>query len=112
MNKEICKRTSLLLLCLMLVISPQIGRAETAKSLGQAVSMSSYKDVTGDRHKDGTRSDEITQGANVLIVTKHSTDGHFDLLLKNRTGHWHRMYRWSTASASYRPVKVERNGQR
>lgn len=77
-----------------------------------AVPMSSYKDVAGDWHKDRTRSHEITQGANVLIVTKHSTDGHFDLLLKSRSGHWHRMYRWSAASASYRPVKVERNGQR
>ena len=69
-----------------------------------AVPMSAFKDVAGDWHKDGTRDHEITEGANVLIVSTHSTDGHFDLLLKSRTGRWQRMYRWSTESGTYHSV--------
>lgn len=73
-----------------------------------AVPMSSYKDTAGDWHKDGTRSHDITQGANVLIVSKQGANGHFDLLLKNRTGHWRRLYQWSAASESYQPVKDQK----
>lgn len=69
-----------------------------------AVPMSSYTDIAGDRHKDGTRSHEISQGANVLIVSTHSTNGHFDLLLKSRTGHWHRLFRWSVGAGGYEPA--------
>lgn len=70
-----------------------------------AAPMSSYKDIAGDWHKDGTRDHDITQAAHVLIVLKHSTNGHFDLELRNRTGHWRRTYRWSATAAAYRPVK-------
>lgn len=70
-----------------------------------AVPMSSYKDIAGDWHKDGTRDHDITQGANILVVLKHSTDGHSDLELKSRTKHWRRLYQWSAAAAVYRPVK-------
>jgi hypothetical protein len=66
-----------------------------------AVPMSAFKDVAGDWNKDGTRDHQITEGANVLIVAAHSTDGHFDLLLKGRTGHWQRQYKWSAASNTY-----------
>ncbi|TAL78378.1 MAG: hypothetical protein EPN75_10785 [Beijerinckiaceae bacterium] len=70
-----------------------------------AVPMSSYKDIAGDWHKDGTRDHDITQAAHVLIVSKHSTNGHFDLELRNRTGHWRRLYQWSATAAAYRPAK-------
>lgn len=70
-----------------------------------ATPMSSYKDIAGDWHKDGTRDHDITQAAHVLIVLKHSTNGHFDLELRNRTGHWRRLYQWSATAAAYRPVK-------
>ncbi|MHB8886253.1 MAG: hypothetical protein ACYC5H_14500 [Methylovirgula sp.] len=72
-----------------------------------AVPMSAYKDIAGDWHKDGTRSHDITQGANVLIIMKRSTDGYFDLMLKSRTGHWQHLYQWSKAAGAYRPVPVK-----
>lgn len=66
-----------------------------------AVPMSAYKDIAGDWHKNGTRSHDITDAANVLIVSPHTTDGYFDLLLKSRKGrHW-RLYQWSTVSETY-----------
>ncbi len=71
-----------------------------------AVPMSSYKDIAGDWHKDGTRSHDVNEGANVLIVTKHATEGHFDLLLKSRKGDWQRLYQWSATAAAYRPVSA------
>lgn len=76
-----------------------------------AVPMSSYKDIAGDWHKDGTRSHDITQGANVLIISKRSTNGYFDLLLKARIGHWQRLYQWSKAAGAYRPVPIKGVGK-
>ena len=70
-----------------------------------AVPMSAHQDIAGDWHKDGTRDHQITDAANVLIVTAHSTDGHFDLLLKARDGRSGRAYRWSVGTATYRPVR-------
>jgi hypothetical protein len=69
-----------------------------------AVPMSAFKDVAGDWHKDQTRDHQITDGANVLIVSAHSTDGHFDLLVKSRVGHSQRLYRWSAAANAYQPA--------
>ncbi len=69
-----------------------------------AAPMSAYEDIAGDWHKDGTRDHDITDAANLLIVTAHATGGYFDLLLKSRTGHASRTYRWSAASAAYRQV--------
>jgi len=71
-----------------------------------AVPMVAYKDIAGDWNKDGTRSHDITQGANILIVSKHSTNGHFDLQLRSRTGHWQRLYQWSSTAAAYRPAST------
>ena len=70
-----------------------------------AVPMSSYQNIAGDWHKDGTRDHQITDVSNVLIVTPHAVDGHFDLLVKQRAGHAETLYRWSLASADYQPVK-------
>lgn len=69
-----------------------------------AVPMSAYQDIAGDWHKDGTRDHQITDAANVLIVTGHSTDGYFDLRLNRRAGHSSRTYRWSAATGTYRLV--------
>jgi hypothetical protein len=68
-----------------------------------AVPMSAYQDIAGDWHKDGTRDHQITDAANVLIVTTHYTDRHFDLLLKSRTSRASRAYRWSAATGTYQP---------
>jgi hypothetical protein len=70
-----------------------------------AVPMSSYRSIAGDWNKDGTRNHDTTEGANVLIVTKQMTAGHFDLLLKSRTGRAQRLYRWSAAASAYLPVE-------
>jgi hypothetical protein len=70
-----------------------------------AVPMSSYRSIAGDWNKDGTRNHETTEGANVLIVTKQVTEGHFDLLLKSRTGKKQRLYQWSATVNAYQPAK-------
>jgi hypothetical protein len=70
-----------------------------------AVPMSAYSDVAGDWHQDQTRDHDITDAANVLVVTSHSTDGHFDLLVKGLTGHWRQLFRWSASAESYKPAK-------
>ncbi len=62
--------------------------------------MSAYADVAGDWHKDGTRDHHITDEANVVIVSQNATDGHFDLLIKNKK--WRRVYKWSAAAGGYR----------
>jgi hypothetical protein len=69
-----------------------------------AVPMSFSKDIAGDWHADGTRDHDLTEGANVLVVLKHSTSGHFDLLLKARDGKSHRLLKWSEASNNYQPA--------
>jgi hypothetical protein len=70
-----------------------------------AVPMSAYKDVAGDWHKDQTRDHQINDGANLIVVSPHSTDQHFDLTVKGRTGHWQRLFRWSKAADAYKPAK-------
>jgi hypothetical protein len=70
-----------------------------------AVPMSAYKDVAGDWHKDQTRDHQISDGANLLVVSPHSTDQHFDLVVKGRTGRWQRLFRWSKAADAYVPAK-------
>ncbi len=67
-----------------------------------AVPMSAYADIAGEWHKDGTRDHDITDAGNVLVISKHVTDGHFDLIVKNRKGHWRRTFRWS--KTAYRAV--------
>lgn len=69
-----------------------------------AVPMSAFQDIAGDWHKDGTRDHDITDAANVVVVTAHRVDGYFDLVVRARTGHASRTYRWSAAAAAYRPV--------
>ncbi len=64
--------------------------------------MYAYSDVAGDWHKDQTRDHTVKDSANVLLVSPHLTDGHFDLTIKNRSGHWQRVYRWSTTASAYR----------
>lgn len=44
--------------------------------------MSAFEDIAGEWHKDGTRDHQITDDANILVVTPHRTAGHFDLIVK------------------------------
>jgi hypothetical protein len=69
-----------------------------------SVPMSTYSDVAGDWHKDGTRDHEITDSANIIVVTSHAVEQHFDLMLKNRSSGWQRLYRWSQTAAAYQPA--------
>jgi hypothetical protein len=66
-----------------------------------ALPMSAYADIAGDWHKDGTRDHDITDADNVLLISKHATEGHFDLVVKNRKGRWQRTFRWSQAAGAY-----------
>lgn len=70
-----------------------------------AAPMSAYADVAGDWHKDGTRDHDITDAANVLIVSGHQTGGHFDLLLKSRGHGKPQTFRWAQSAGAYRPAK-------
>jgi hypothetical protein len=66
-----------------------------------ATPMSFSKDLAGDWHKDGTRDHELSEGANILLVTSHMTNGHFDLLQKARTTKARHMFKWSAAANRY-----------
>lgn len=70
-----------------------------------AAPMSAYADIAGDWHKDGTRDHDITDAANVLIVARHETDGHFDLVLKGGGHGKGQTFRWAKSAAAYRAVK-------
>jgi hypothetical protein len=70
-----------------------------------AVPMSSYADVAGDWHKDHTRDHDITDAANVLVVSAKSTGGYFDLIVKPRTGRGQQLFRWSKAAGVYQAAK-------
>ena len=69
-----------------------------------AVPMSAYKDTAGEWHKDGTRDHDITDEANVLVISPQATDGHADLIVKGRTGRFQQVYRWSKTAGAYRPA--------
>jgi len=69
-----------------------------------SVPMSAYVLTAGEWHEDGTRDQITTEGENVLIVSPHLTDKHFDLILKSRTSRWQRVFHWSKAVGSYQAV--------
>ena len=66
-----------------------------------ATPMSFSKNIAGDWHKDGTRDHDMTEGANILVVTRHMTNGHFDLLQKSRTDKTSRLFIWSAITSRY-----------
>jgi hypothetical protein len=71
-----------------------------------AVPMSAYSDVAGDWHKNQTRDHDITDAANVLIVSSNSTDGHFDLIVKGPAkGRQQRVFQWSKAGGAYQAAR-------
>jgi hypothetical protein len=67
-----------------------------------AVPMSADADIAGDWHKDGTRDHDISEAANVLIVSPHVTNGHFDLIVKGRTGGAQQVFRWTKDAGVYK----------
>jgi hypothetical protein len=67
-----------------------------------SVPMSAYTNFAGDWHKDGTRDHDISDQSNVLVVSKQSTGGYFDLILKARKGKKQRVVKWSKADGAYR----------
>jgi hypothetical protein len=67
-----------------------------------AVPMSADADIAGDWHKDGTRDHDITDAANLLIVSSHVTNGHFDLIVKSRAGGAQHVYRWAKEAGAYK----------
>jgi hypothetical protein len=63
-----------------------------------AAPMSEYRDVAGEWHADQTRDHEITDLADLLIVTPKITNGYFDLHLKRRGGKETALFQWSAGS--------------
>ena len=68
-----------------------------------ALPMSASVNIAGDWHKDGTRDHDVTDAANVMIVSNHLSDGHSDLIVKAREGRGRQTFRWSKASGAYTP---------
>lgn len=85
-------------LCLFAIEGGQLKRV-------LAVPMSAYADIAGEWHKDQTRDHDITDSANVLVVSGRSTDGHYDLIVKNGKKRWQRAYRWSNETGDYRALE-------
>ncbi|MGH7066405.1 MAG: hypothetical protein ACRETD_12165 [Steroidobacteraceae bacterium] len=44
--------------------------------------MSAFQDLAGQWHKNGTREHQVTDEANIVVVTSNQTAGHYDLLVK------------------------------
>ena len=64
--------------------------------------MSACSEIAGDWYKDGTRDHDITDVANLLVVLRHETAGHFDLELRQRHGKARQVWRWDAARSAYR----------
>ncbi|OWT56938.1 hypothetical protein CEY11_17990 [Candidimonas nitroreducens] len=63
------------------------------------------KMLAGEWHKDGTRDHIETDASNVLSVLKGTSHGFHDLRLQQRSGKWHRVFRWSAKQQRYAVVK-------
>lgn len=63
------------------------------------------KMLAGDWHKDGTRDHIETDASNVLSVLNGTSHGFHDLRLQQRSGKWHRTFRWSASQQRYAMAK-------
>ncbi len=69
-----------------------------------AVPVLAMTDFAGDRHEDGSRAHEIHEGANVIVVSNHLSEGHFDLVVRSRLKRGERLFRWQPAAGAYHAV--------
>lgn len=59
--------------------------------------------IAGEWHEDGTRDHEFIDVKNVVVVQSASTNGHFDLQLKQSDGTWRKVFFWDGATGRYLP---------
>ena len=62
--------------------------------------MLAFTDFAGDWNKGGSRQHEIHEGANVIVVSDHLSDGHFDLMVWSRLTRRGRLFRWQPAAGA------------
>ena len=59
------------------------------------------KMIAGDWHKDGTRSHDVSDASNSLVILPSETNGFHDIQLRQQTGKWRRTFKWSADTQSY-----------
>lgn len=65
--------------------------------------MSAFQDIAGDWNPDKTRQHDISEDAKVLVVqSKPTPSGYFDLVLKSRLSGTTQRLQWSSAEQTYR----------
>jgi hypothetical protein len=64
-----------------------------------AVPISAFEDRAGPPGGGRDRSD----ARNILVISPHLSDGHFDLIVRDAAGGWRQPYRWSNPDRAYRP---------
>ncbi len=63
--------------------------------------MSFLKMIAGDWHKDGTRSHDVSDASNSLVLLSSKTEGMRDLQLRQQKGKWRRTFTWSAERHRY-----------
>jgi hypothetical protein len=63
--------------------------------------MSFDKMIAGDWHKDGTRSHDVTDASNTLVLLPGQIDGYHDIQLREQGGKWRRTFKWSPSRHIY-----------
>jgi hypothetical protein len=61
------------------------------------------KMIAGDWHKDGTRSHDVSDGSNSLVILSSATDGFHNLQLCEKGGKSRQTFRWSGEMKFYQP---------
>lgn len=61
------------------------------------------KMIAGDWHKDGTRSHDVSDGSNSLVILSNVTDGFHDLQLREKGGKSRQTFQWSEKMKFYQP---------
>jgi len=62
------------------------------------------KDIAGDWHADDTRDHFEYEGANIVSILPHSTNGFYDLQLKTKGKNWKQNFAWDEKEKRYKPT--------
>ncbi len=62
------------------------------------------KDIAGDWHADETRDHFEYEGANIVSILAHSTNGFYDLQLKTKGKNWKQNFAWDEKEKRYKPT--------
>jgi hypothetical protein len=63
--------------------------------------MSFDKMIAGDWHKDGTRSHDVTDASDSLVLLPTETNGYHDIQLREQGGKWRHTLKWSPSTQAY-----------